>query len=154
MAYCTQAQVQTAAGGATRLLQLANRTNATTLDATALAFVDDNIAYADSMIDSYAAKRYAVPFAPVPPIVARMSAKLAALFMARSTGMITQAETDELASLEGKDGWLIRLSRGEVSCGVDPVPTAHSMVIDKAGSEPSRTKAEPELTRDKLGGFW
>lgn len=154
MAYCTIAKVQTAAGGATRLLQIANRTNAVTLDPTAIAFIDDNIAYADAMIDSYAAKRYAVPYFPVPPIIERMSAKLAALYMCRSTGMITQAENDELASIEGKDGWLIRLSRGEVSCGTDPAPAPHSMIVDKAGSEPTTGSATPELTRDKLGGFW
>jgi phage gp36-like protein len=154
VAYCTQAQVQTAAGGANRLLQIANRTNATTIDATAIAFIADNIAYADSMIDSYAAKRYAVPFFPVPPIIGRMSAKIAALYMCRSTGMITAVETDELVSIEGKDGWLIRLARGEVSCGVEPSPPAHSIVVDKAGSEPTRQPNPPELTRDKLGGFW
>jgi hypothetical protein len=65
--------------------------------------------------------------------------------------MITQAETDALNELIGKDGWLIRLSRGEVSLGVDPAPPAHSSVRDTSEVSVSDSL---ELSREKMAGYY
>ncbi len=153
MPYCVQADIQNAAGGAKKLLQLADWDNNNAIDP---AVITDAIAAADALIDSFAAKRFSVPFNPVPEIIKRVSAELAMLSIARNrTGFTAdmQKRWDELASTErGREGWLHQLATGVVTPGGDPLPAKHSTMAPD--SVETTLPSERDVSRDKLGGFW
>lgn len=153
MPYCVQADVQNAAGGEARLKQLADWDSNAALDA---AVVTDAIAAADALIDSFASKRFTVPFNPVPEIIKRTSAELAMLTIARNRAGLSDAQQkrwDELAGTErGREGWLYQLATGVVTPGGDPLPTKHgTMAVD---SVETTLPSDRDNSRDKLGGFW
>lgn len=153
MAYSTQTDVQNACGGLKRLKQAFDYDADGNVDA---AQVTDCIAEADALIDSFASKRFTVPFNPVPPIILRMSARLAVLVSARRRGPFSQSQQDEWDSIagteQGKEGWLYRLATGVVTPGGDPLPTAHSTMQNDSVSTEMPT--DRDVSRDKLGGFW
>lgn len=153
MAYSVQEDVEDDAGGADRLRQLADWDNDGIADA---ARVTAAIAKADALIDSYASKRFHVPFAPVPEIIKQHSATLAKLLLARRRGQMTQDEQDEWESIAGTDenkpGWLLQLANGTVTPGGDPLPLRHgSMSVD---SVDTALPDDRDASREKLAGFW
>jgi phage gp36-like protein len=124
MAYTTRAAVEIAVGGPAKLVQLADLNNDTAEDA---GVVDAAIAEADSMINSYAGKRYAVPFATTSPTIASLATRIAARVLRRNRGMpwpkdFDEAEVDRL--------WLVDLARGLVTPGVEPTPEKSSLEVD------------------------
>ncbi len=146
MAYSTHAQVQIAVGGPDRLRQLSDLDNTDTENP---GVVDQAIATADSMIDSYVGKRFAVPLLPVPVVIANLSAYWAARVLRRNryNGQPLQDDNDqELADRE----WLEGVSRGTISLGIEPTPQKASIVTDRAAPRDS-TKA---VSRDSTRGFW
>lgn len=153
MAYCVQADVELAVGGLKRLKQLMDWDNDGAVD---VATVTDCIAEADALIDSFAAKRFTVPFNPVPPIIKRMSAQLAPLVGARRRRVLTEGEQiqwDSIAGTEqGKEGWLLKLATGVVTPGTDPMPTQHGTMAND-GVEIA-LPGDRDASRDKLGGYW
>lgn len=153
MAYSVQADVQNTLGGAKRLIEEFDWDRDGAADA---AVITDCIAEADALIDSFASKRFTVPFAPVPETIRRTSARLAVLIGARRRGMMThsqETEWDQLAGTErGKEGWLYQLARGIVTPGGDPLPTGHSQLQDDATE--TELPDDRDVSRDKLGGFW
>jgi phage gp36-like protein len=153
MAYSSQTDVQNALGGAKRLVEAFDWDRDTVADAAVIA---DCIAEADALIDSFASKRYTVPFSPVPETIRRTSAKLAILIGARRRGMMTdaqQTEWDQLAGTErGKEGWLYQLARGVVTPGGDPLPAGHSQLQDDATDD--ELPDDRDVSREKLSGFW
>lgn len=153
MAYCAQSDVQQAAGGAKRLKQLTDWDNNAAEDPQVII---DAIAAADALIDSFASKRFSVPFNPVPPIVKLVSAELAMLTLARNrTGFDDrmQKRWDELAGTEkGREGWLFQLATGVVTPGGDPLPAKHSTMAPD--SVELTLPADRDISRDKTGGFW
>jgi phage gp36-like protein len=153
MAYSTQADVQTAAGGAKRFLQLADWDNTNAIDA---AVVTAAIAKADALIDSFASKRFTVPFNPVPEIIKQHSADLAKLIIVKRRGVLDddqQREWDSIAGTEtGKEGWLLKMAQGVVTPGGDPLPPKHStMAVD---SVDATLPDDRDISREKLGGYW
>ncbi len=142
MAYTTQAAIESAIGvGDLEALSLVD-------GATASAVVAFAIAEADAVIDSYAHKRYAVPFATVPATVAALSARMAVRILRRDRRMVlTQDAIDEATDRK----WLEHLAKGLVSVGVEPSPDASELVVDKAGERSPTLKA---VSRDRLKGFW
>lgn len=153
MAYSVQLDVQNAVGGARRLVELADWDGDGVADVAVLA---DAIAKADALIDSFASKRFHVPFSPVPTIITQHSATLARLTMARRRGQLTQDEQDEWDTIAGTDekkpGWLLLLARGVVTPGGDPLPTAHSTMQNDFVD--TVMPSDRDAARDKLGGFW
>lgn len=153
MAYSVQADVQNACGGLKRLKQAFDWDNDGAVDVAAL---DDCIAEADALIDSFASKRFKVPFNPVPPIIKSVSARLAPLIAARRRGPLTedqQREWNSIAGTEtGNEGWLYRLATGVVTPGGDPLPTGHSTMANDSVS--TEMPADRDVSRDALGGFW
>jgi hypothetical protein len=113
VAYSTASDVQNACGGLKRYKQAFDWDNDGNVDASA---VDDCIVEADALIDSFASKRFSVPFNPVPPIIKSFSARLALLVATRRRGPLNadqQTEWDSIAGTEqGKEGWLYRLATG------------------------------------------
>jgi phage gp36-like protein len=151
--YSTQADVQQACGGLKRFKQAFDWDNDGAVDASA---IDSCIAEADALIDSFASKRFSVPFNPVPPIIASMSARLAILISARRRGPLTDDQLREFNSIAGtetgNEGWLYRLATGVVTPGGDPLPPAHT-TMQNDGVETSMP-SDRDASRDKLGGFW
>lgn len=153
MPYSTQADVQNACGGLTRLKQLVDWDNDGTADVAAIA---DAIAEVDALVDTFASKQFTVPFNPVPPIIRRTSASLAKLTLARRRRQLTQEEADEWERLAGTDkqkpGWLLLLATGVVTPGGDPLPSKHgSMAVDEVDTA---LPGDRDASREKLGGFW
>lgn len=153
MAYCVQADVEEAAGGVERLKQLADWDNDAAVDAAALTSA---IAKADALIDSFAAKRFTVPFNPVPEIIKQHSAELAKLTLVKRRRMLDddeQKEWDSIAGTEtGKEGWLLKLATGVVVPGGDPLPTKHSTMA--ADAVDTTLPSDRDISRDKTAGFW
>lgn len=152
MAYSTQADIQMAVGGAKRLLELADWDRDGVTDAAVIA---DVIAEADALIDSFAAKKFTVPFNPVPQMIRRCSADLAPLMCIRRRNLLSaeqQTRWDQWASTDDKNpGWLLLLSRGVVTPGTDPSPVQSSMVVDQVETA---LPTDRDTSRDKLSGYW
>lgn len=153
MAYCTQTDLQNAVGGADRLTQVFDWDGDGTPDAAVIA---DCIAEACDLIDSFASKRYHVPFSPIPDIIIRVAARLAVLCAYRRRTMMSpeqERDWDQLAGTEsGKEGWLYRLATGVVTPGGDPLPPPHTTMAPDTAS--TQLPPEREVSRGKLGGFW
>lgn len=143
MPYSLEADVVNAAGGAKTLKQLLDRDGDAVADAGVL---DAAISEADALIDSYASKRFAVPFATVPTHITKLSARLAVFFLRRARAVLTEAD---LAAHESDEKWLKALAAGDVLPGVDPLPTKGSIVRDVATPRSSLK----DVSREKLKGF-
>lgn len=128
------------------MLELSDISNANALD---LTVVDQAIAAADSAIDSYLGKRFAVPLASVPAVISNLSAYWAARVLRRNrySGQPMHDDNDQ----EAVDReWLRGVATGEISLGIDPPPTKSSIVTDRADVRDS-TKL---VSRDRTRGFW
>lgn len=145
--------MQNAAGGAKRFLRLTDWNNDNAIDAQVIT---DAIAEADGRIDEAAAKRFAVPFNPVPETIKRKSAELALLITIRRRVGFDEPHQkwwDELTGMKkGEEGWLWQLAHGGITPGTDPMPAKHStMAVD---SVETTLPSERTDARDKYGGFW
>lgn len=143
MPYCTESDVRNAAGGANTLKQLLDRNADGTADTGVL---DEAIVEADALIDSYASKRFAVPFATPSPQIVKLSARLAVHFLRRGRSVLTQAD---LVAHESDEKWLKALADGDVLPGVEPIPTKGQIVRDAATPRSS----SKDVSRAKLKGF-
>lgn len=144
MAYATAADVQLAVGGSDNLVALADTDANGTSDA---GLLDAAIAEGDALINSYAAMRYAVPFAMPSTAITALSARIAGRILRRNRGMVMEADVEA----EKMDrAWLEDLAAGKVTPGVAPTPTKSELVTDKVGERDS-TKA---VSRAALKGFW
>lgn len=126
MAYTTRAAIESVVGGPAKLVQLADLNNDSAEDA---GVVDAAIVEAESLINSYAGKRYAVPFATTTPTIASLATRIAARILRRNRGMPwpRDAEDAEIDRL-----WLVDLAKGLVTPGVEPPPEKSSLEVDKA----------------------
>jgi len=142
VAYTTQAAIEGAIG-VSDLAALSAVDGAIAADVVASA-----IAEADSIIDSYAHKRHAVPFATTPATIARLSARMAVRILRRDRRMVLAADIENEVT---DRKWLEALAKGLVSVGVEPTPAADEATIDKAGERSATTK---NVSRERLKGFW
>lgn len=149
MAYATTADVQNAAGGLPALVALADFAGTTNgaLDGAAQAVIDDAIATADGLIDSYLHKRFAVPIAAPPRRIVKLSARLAVFDMRSSRNTTTDAD---MVRHEADIKWLEDVRDGKQTPGVEPLPPASSLEVDQSGTRPS----SKEVSRNRLKGFW
>lgn len=144
MAYCAQADVEKAAGGLERLIELTDHAESGNLDADVL---NDAIAAADEWIDSYAQKQYAVPFDPAPSIIKRLSAEEAVYRLKDQRDSVTDRDADKH---QERIEWLENLARGRVTIGDEPLPSRSSSVTPATGD---RSDLAGAVTRDSLGGL-
>ncbi len=144
MAYATTSDVERAVGGSASLVAL------TDLDANGApdaGVVDAAIAEADALINSYASKRFAVPFATTPATIGALSARFAARILRRNRSMVLASDVED----EKTDRkWLEALAAGNVLPGVDPAPEKSDIVSDVAATRDT-TK---NVSRERLKGFW
>lgn len=144
MPYASDADVERAVGGAANLVALADYDADGAADASVLAAA---VAEADALIDTYASKRFAVPFVPAPPAIVALSARLAARVLRRNRGTTLAADVE---AEKTDERWLTALSKGEVLPGVEPLPASGEIVVDSSGPRES-TKA---VSRERMKGFW
>lgn len=119
--YCTQDDILTRIDEAA-LIELTNADpDATTVDSAKIA---QAIAEADSTIDSYAAKRYTVPFDPVPAYIKNLSMDIAVynLYTLKPTTFEENASVKDKFTNAIK--FLVLLAKGEVTIGSIPEPSA------------------------------
>lgn len=149
MAYSTQTDVELAAGGAAKLVELADQDGDGSLDTSA---VEQAIADADALINSYAQRRNAVPYSPVPDIIRRYSAREAVYQLKVARGCVTeldQARHEELVK------WLELLAKGHVTVGIEPEPAASSAhVAEESDRETEVANDSGKVSRESLKGFW
>lgn len=144
MAYSASADLQVIVGGAAKLAALTDYVNGNAIDA---AVVTAAIAEADALINTYASKRFAVPFAATPAAIGALSARIAVRILRRNRQMVLVQDLEE-EKVDRK--WLEQLAAGGVLPGVEPLPAAGSIVTDKAGPrDPPR-----DVSREKTKGFW
>lgn len=144
MAYSTIADVQQAAGGAKRLLQLSDFDGKNAVDN---AIVERAIARADALINVYVHKRYGVDLeAPVPQVVVDLSAEEAVFALKKDRGMLTaediELHKERLERLEA-------IARGQITLGVSPQPAKSELVVDKAIAPTS----DIPIRREAFKGF-
>jgi phage gp36-like protein len=144
MAYSAQADVQIAAGGADRLVALADTDGNGAIDA---GVVDAAIAEADTLINTFASKRFSVPFSPTPPAIAALSARMAVRILRRNRNTTIAADV-EIDKIDRE--WLSQLASGAVLPGVEPLPAKGSIVTDTA--QPRDTTKN--VSRERTKGFW
>lgn len=146
MAYCTQADLE-AVIGAERLSELTDleKTAPGYINAARVAAACDE---ASTMIDSHAAKHYAVPFNPPSAVIKAMAVKLAIYALIETSPVGPTPE--QMAQQEARIKWLEALAAHKVTPGTTPSPAPHTMVVDKAYDRPA-TKA---VSREKTKGYW
>jgi phage gp36-like protein len=148
VAYSTSAQVQIAVGGLARLTELTDLEN-TGATSPIAATVNQAIADADGVINSYLGKRFAVPLATVPDTISMLSARWAARVL-RQNKYNGQPLQDDIDREKIDREWLDGVSQGKYSLGIEPVPPKASMVTDAVGPR------DPSLlvSRQTMKGFW
>ena len=124
------------------LIQLTDDADAGEVDADA---VTRAIADADSEIDSYCGKRYAVPFSTVPPRVRKLSVDIAIYNLySRRKG----APEDRKSRYDNAIRFLIALAKGLTTLGEDDPDGSPA-----ESNTPSIDQSDRIFTRDKMKGF-
>lgn len=141
--YATDADVQLAAGGVERLLQIADHDNDAEIDP---GLVDDALAEAEALINSYVRKVRETPVTPVPEILKRMAANIAVYVLKMRRCMLTEGD----AMLQDQRvAWLEGLASGKIVLGVNPSPAPSALNCANASERPT-SKA---VSRENLKGF-
>lgn len=142
MPYATQTQIQLAAGGAERLVQLADWDNDGVVDAAVIAEAQNA---ADGWIDSYARSRFATPIASPSSTLVRVAAEEAVYWLRKQRGLITD---DHRSDHEERERWCKDLAAGRVRPD-EPLP-AQSTAVRSAWV----SNDDNEISREKLKGAW
>ena len=142
MSYATMQDLETAAGGRTRLVQIADRDGDGVPDAEFIAAAQTK---AEGLINSYAGKRYAVPVANPSKMLVQVAAEetVYQMILRGSTGP-TDAERDEA---DNRKTWLESLSKGLVVPS-DPPPAKASTVKNRF------KRSKRAMSRERSKGFW
>lgn len=143
MAYATTTQIQIAAGGADRYVQLFDWDADGVADAAVVAQVQAEV---DAWIDSYAGRRFAVPIASPTQVLTLAAAEEVVYRALVKRGMVAPEHT---ALHEQRRAWLKDLAEGRVVPS-DPHPTKASTStaawVDRDG--------DSDLSRESLKGMW
>lgn len=128
-----------------QLIQLTDKVNkpATTIDDTIVAL---HIADAESTIDSYLGKRYALPLSEVPAVLQKIAADLAIYFL---HGPTVDKDSNVATAYRDAKKWLEDVSKGTVT-----IEGATENTPAQAGGGQILTAGpDRELTRDSLSGL-
>lgn len=144
--YATQSDLEPAAGGAAKLVQLSDHDGDGAVDSAVIAkAINDSSRW----IDSYLARRYAVPLEEPSDIITRITAEEAVYILKDQRDAVddrAQARHDQ--NIE----WLDGVSTGRINPGVDPGPPKSAAVAAVAASRDSNDPAA--VTRNSLRGLW
>lgn len=145
MAYSTESDVQEAAGGSTRLIQLSDWDDNGVVDSTR---VTNAIEAADAKINSYIGRRLSTPLSVVPNSIKWLSAAIAVLILKRRRGMFSDA--DEL-EMQEHTNTLIALASGPQIADETQTPLTESeRLVSSASDRPT----DKQVSREKTKGFW
>jgi phage gp36-like protein len=143
MPYATQDQIQLAAGGAARLVELADWNRDGAIDADVIAMAQSA---ADGWIDSYLRARFATPIATPSDTLVRLAADEAVYVFRQRVGMLSQSDADDRKS---RETWLRDCARGVVRPD-EPLPEKSTAVKSAWVDDPGRS-----ISREGLkGGVW
>jgi phage gp36-like protein len=143
MAYCTLADIKKLIAESV-LIQL---TDDDDLGSVNQDRVDEAIAQADAEVDSYCGARYAVPFTTVPAVVKKCSVDIAIYNLySRRVEEMPEVRKDRYRNAIRQ---LEAISKGTVSLGVDPAPSASQ----DGRAETNKSTNDQVFSRDKLEGF-
>lgn len=144
MAYASTVQIEIAAGGRARLVELADLDADSVADAAVIAQACNAV---DGMIDSYCGTRYATPLAAPSDVLRELAASEVVYKLHEQRGNVQSDSPMHRAHLE-RISWLEKVSRGLVNPS-SPLP-GPSSTMRSAWVE--RTEG---ITRDSLkGGPW
>lgn len=141
MPYASRKDLEHAAGGLAKLVQLADRNGDGVPDDDYIAGAQ---AKAEGVIDSYAGKRYRVPIANPSNVLVQMAADETIFQLALRGNGPTQDQTDDR---ELRHQWLKDLSEGKVTPS-DPPPQKASTVRSRY------VRSARAVSREKTKGFW
>ena len=141
MTYATQSDL-TDRFGATELAQLTDRASGVAIDVTVLGRA---LSDADAEIDSYLARRYALPLSSTPAVLVRMAADITRyrLYDDRVTTAVRQRYEDAVSLLK-------RMSSGEVALAGSTPLTAATTGSGNAVATKTPTQV---FSADVLGGY-
>lgn len=142
MPYATQTQIQLAAGGASRLVELADWDGDGVADADVIAQAQSA---ADGWIDGYARVRFATPISAPSSSLIRVAAEEAVYWLRKQRNMITD---DYRLDHEERERWCKDMASGKVRPD-EPLPTKSTAVRSAYVSGDERP-----VSREKLRGFW
>jgi len=141
LAYSSLDDLEKAAGGHERLIQLADWNGDGSIDLDVIAAAQ---AKADALIDSFAAIRYAVPVRDPSPALVQISADEVVFQLKLRRQMVAEADVTER---DFRFQWLEKLSMGKTRPS-DPPPPKSSAVKSRA------TESMRAVSREKLAGYW
>lgn len=142
--YTTRADVQSAAGGERRLIQLTDSENTGNFNQAEL---EEAQKAADALIDSYVQRRHRTPVEPAPQVL-RMAAAQETVYQLQVRRQLVPPEAQ--TRHEERLAWLKDVSTGVAGLGVEP-ERVKSSFIDPAVGE--RSPSEP-VSRSGLKGLW
>lgn len=152
MAYSAQADIEAAVGGAAKLIELIDYDADGLVDSAELT---KHIEAADEFVDSYAQRRYNVPFTAVPPIIKRFAVEETVYRLKLARTALTERD---VAEREERIAWLTDLAKGVVSVGSDPEPAASAAHVAEAQLHRNDDETEVDegrtVTRQSLEGLW
>lgn len=144
MAYCTKADLEGTIG--VDDVESLSTVSGVQSDAA----IEAAIAEAEARIDSYAHKRDAVPYSPVPSTIRNLAIQMAIRNLRRDRRMST---TQDALDEERDQKWLEALAKGLVSAGPS-TPADANLAVDKYGRREDVSPNLKTATRDRLKGFW
>jgi len=149
VAYCTEADVQTAVGGATKLAQLSDQDNALS-GAVNHTVVTAAIDEATAEMAGYIGHRISVNAiaAAVPRLLVNKAAAWAARILRRNA-YNGQPLADDLDREEIDRKWLMLVAEGRVSLGVEPEIQNAPEIADVAATRSSTFT----ISRERMKGF-
>lgn len=140
MPYATSAQIQVAAGGAAKLVEIFDWDKDGVADAAVIA---DLQAKVDAWIDSFAGKRFAVPMAS--PSIALQQLSAEEVVYRGKRGLVSEYDTDQHKE---RLSWLEAVAAGKV-VPCDPPPAPASTVRSAWVARDT-----DDVSREKLKGAW
>jgi phage gp36-like protein len=132
MAYCNREDIETRLGG-DDLNALADHDGDGIADSTV---VDQAIASAQAVIDSYLGTKFSVPVAPVPDVLKTRAVNLAVYFLKLGRDSVSE---DVRRQYENDVTWLREVVAGAVTLGVEPTPA------ESSGSPSVRYDTQPRI---------
>jgi phage gp36-like protein len=143
--YTSQSDIEIAAGGTVRLLELTDLDNDGTVSQAALLQAQTA---AEEWIHSYAQKRFGVPFpAPIPSLIKQHAAQETVYRLMQLRQMVPDWAKEQH---DERHMWLQDLAKGLVTPGVEPTPLKSTEVVPQILDRDD----DDASARNSLRGFW
>ncbi len=143
--YATSADLQRAAGGAERLLQIADHDDDGVLDTD---LVNDVLCQAEGLIDSYIRMVHVTPLTvPIPQSITTIAADIAVWMLKGYRDAHNEADIERH---DARVRWLEGVAKGSIDLGAAPTTAASPHNVASSTDRPSSKAVSRETTK----GFW